>query len=254
MLGPQWGKATTRSHSRLEAAQLVGQPGRDPAPQVAVGDPGRVPIGRELARMVGDGHQPQPQAPGLDDRAAPRLGLAATGPGDGDAGLAEQLERLDQRLGLVVERVVVGQADRADRRSPGATARLGAARGRRTAFHGRAPSAHRATRCSTRGCRAPGRRSGKARAPRGPRPPPAAPRRAASPTARPSITSPSSAIVGVTRAGYPPCTASPPCSSSVLPIGGIGLSRMIRAMCRRLCAHHELVRCVYACSGPPASR
>ena len=43
---------------------------------------------------------------------------------------------------------------------------------------------------------------------------------------------------------YPTCITSPPISSRVLPIGGIGLSRMIRAMWSRLWAHQELVRWV----------
>ena len=238
----------------VEPGQLVGQPVGNRPPQVAVGDPRRVPAGRELARVVGDGHQPEPAAPGLDDRAAARLGLAAARPGDGDPGLAEQLERLDQRLGLVVERVVVGQAGGPNADRLRAIARPGAARGRRTACRRtrsvgspRAEMQHSRLQITRSQERHSSRTSGAHTSSGGT----SASRSA---TARPSITSPSSAIVGVTRPGYPPCTASPPCSSSVLPIGGIGLSRMIRAMCRRLCAHQELVRCVYGWSGPPASR
>ena len=65
------------------------------------------------------------------------------------------------------------------RRSPRAIAPPGAARGRRTACAGRAPSVPRPLRCSTRGCRSPDRRSGTAREPRAPTPPRAEPRPAA---------------------------------------------------------------------------
>jgi hypothetical protein len=49
---------------------------------------------------------------------------------------------------------------------------------------------------------------------------------------------------GASTSRYPTCITSPPISSSVFPIGGIGLSRMMRAMWSRLWAHQELVRCV----------
>jgi hypothetical protein len=69
---------------------------------------------RRLARLVGDTEQPDSPSGRLDHSGSAGRLDASSCSGGGNAGVPQQLERFRQRLLLVVERMIVGERDRAN--------------------------------------------------------------------------------------------------------------------------------------------
>jgi hypothetical protein len=110
-LGPQWGETSTgvpdADASRTRALRPVG----NGVVEVGVGDAGAVGPSGVLGRIVGEGHDRHRQPPEGDHhrRTGGREGLARAG--NGDAGGAQGLQGVEQRLRTEVERVVVREGD-----------------------------------------------------------------------------------------------------------------------------------------------
>src|SRR5947199_3308710 len=90
--------------------RALAEPFGDAAPEVGEGDPGAVAAGSEAARMVCEGEDRQAVC---EDRR-PRLLEVSSGSRPGDSGRAQVLERVEQGVDPVVERVVVGERDAVD--------------------------------------------------------------------------------------------------------------------------------------------
>ena len=127
---------------------------RQPAARVVleVGERDAGPVGRrrEVARVVGGGDDREAMLARRDGARRSRAGLVRAGSDAGDAGRLEVVERVQQRLRAVVERVVVGERHAVDADARRAARPRAGARGRRTASRPPATARH-APRCSTRG-------------------------------------------------------------------------------------------------------